>query len=189
MSPGGWTALAGVCGVVLALVAAAVAGWQVKEGRRLRLEQAQPYVAVYAEPSAAASWVFDIVVKNFGRTPATDIRLTIDPEVTRAGRAEGVGEVIKLPEVIPTLVPGQEWRTLWDSQIDRRDSGLPSSHLAQVRFRDAIGKHEFSFKFGLDWDAVTFRDVVDVRGLHDAAKALQEINGTLKGWKAPERSS
>lgn len=101
----------------------------------------------------------------------------------RAANKPGVSEVVELPEVIPTLVPGQEWRTLWDTQIARKDSELPSRHSASLRFRDAHGKREYSFEFGLDWDSAARRDVVDVHGLHDAAKALRGIDGTLKAWK------
>jgi hypothetical protein len=128
------------------------------------------------------SWrVFDLVIKNFGRTPATDIWVTFEPELRRA--ASGEGELIELPEVIHVLVPGQEWRTLWDSQIDRRETELPSHHVATVTFRDSEGKRGFSSEFGLDWDVVARRDVVDVQGIPEAAKALAAISATLKSWR------
>jgi hypothetical protein len=66
MSAEGWTALAGVCGVLLALGAAIVGGWQLQEARRLRIEQAQPYIAVYADPSPAGSWVFEELWSHTG---------------------------------------------------------------------------------------------------------------------------
>jgi hypothetical protein len=177
MSAGGWTALAGVVGVLLALGAAIVGGWQLQEARRLRIEQAQPYIAVYADPSPAGSWVFDLVVKNFGRTPATNVRVQIQPELKRAAYGD---ETVALPAVIPTLVPGQEWRTFWDTQLARKDSSLPSSYVVEARFSDATGKPEYCLRFELDWEASTHRDVVDVASFHDAAKALQEISSTLK---------
>jgi hypothetical protein len=116
------------------------------------------------------------------RTPATDVRVMIEPELRRAA-SEGVGELIKMPEVIHVLVPGQEWRTLWDSQIDRNETDLPSHHVATVTFRDSDGKRSFTADFGLDWDVVSRRDVVEVRGLHDAATALRAIGETLKRWR------
>jgi hypothetical protein len=94
MSAEGWTALAGVCGVLLALGAAIVGGWQLQEARRLRIEQAQPYIAVYADPSPAGSWVFDLVIKNFGRTPATNVRVQIQPDLKRAAYDD---ETVTLP--------------------------------------------------------------------------------------------
>jgi hypothetical protein len=177
MSAGGWTALAGVCGVLLALGAAVVGGWQLKEARRLRIEQAQPYIAVYADASPAGSWVFDLVIKNFGRTPATNIRVRIEPTLQRTAPGD---KTVALPAVIPTLVPGQEWRTFWDTQLARQDSSLPSSYAVEARFSDATGKREYRLGFELDWEATTHRDVVDVATLHDAAKALQDIRELLK---------
>jgi hypothetical protein len=157
--------------------AAVVGGWQLKEARRLRIELAQPYVAVYADPSPASSSVFDLVIKNLGRTSATSVRVKIEPALGRAAYGE---EVVELPQVIPTLVPGQEWRTFWDTQMARKDSSLPTRHAVKVRFSDATGKPTYCFRFELDWDASTHRDVVDVSSLHDAAKALQDIRAILK---------
>jgi hypothetical protein len=126
--------------------------------------------------------VFDLVIKTYGRTPATDVRVVIESELRRAA-SEGVGELIKMPEVIHVLVRGQEWRTLWDSQIDRNETDLPSHHVAKGTFRDSDGKRSFSADCGLDWDVVSRRDVVEVRGLHDAATALRAISETLKRWR------
>jgi hypothetical protein len=162
---------------MLAFVAAIVGGWELKEARDLRIEQAQPYVAVYADVSPASSAVFDLVVKNFGRTPATNIRVQIKPALGRAAYGD---ELVELPPVIPTLVPGQEWRTFWDTQMARKDSPLPNSYAVEVRFSDAKGRRDFGLQFELDWHASTHRDVVDVASFHDAAKALQEIRTTLK---------
>jgi len=177
MSAGGWTALAGVCGVLLALGAALVGGWQLAEARRLRIEQAQPYVAVYADVSPASSAVFDLVIKNFGRTPATSVCVQVKPALGRAAYGD---ELVELPPVIPTLVPGQEWRTFWDTQMARKDSSLPNNYAVEVRFSDATGKPAFCLQFELDWHASTHRDVVDVSSSHDAAKALQDIRTILK---------
>jgi hypothetical protein len=149
-----------------------VGSWQLQEARRLRIEQVQPYIAAYADPSPAGSWVFDLVIKNFGRTPATNVRVQILPDLKRAAYDD---ETVTLPAMIPTLVPGQEWRTFWDTQLARKDSSLPSSYVVEARFSDTAGKSEYCLRFELDWDASTHRDVVDVASFHDAAKALQEI--------------
>jgi hypothetical protein len=162
---------------MLAFGAAVVGGWQLKEARNLRIEQAQPYVAVYADVSPASSSVFDLVIKNFGRTPAANVRVKVKPALSRAAYGD---ELVGLPSIIPTLVPGQEWRTFWDTQMARKDSPLPNSYAVEVRFSDVTGRPDFCLQFELDWHVSTHRDVVDVSSLHDAAKALQEIRTTLK---------
>jgi hypothetical protein len=130
-----------------------------------------------ADVSPASSTVFDLVIKNFGRTPATNVRVQIKPALGRAAYGD---ELVELPRAIPTLVPGQEWRTFWDTQMARKDSSLPNSYAVEVRFSDASGRPDFCLPFELDWHASTHRDVVDVSSFHDAAKALQEIRTILK---------
>ena len=65
-----WSALAGWSTAVVALIAGGVAVGQLGEARQLRLEQAQPYVVAYMEPSAASTYFMDLVVRNFGTTAA-----------------------------------------------------------------------------------------------------------------------
>jgi hypothetical protein len=181
MSASTWSALAAWAGVALASFAGAVAYRQLGEARRLRAEQAQPYVVIFTELSAAGSWVIDLVVKNLGSTAATNVRVRIDPPAERAAGGQGISEV-QIPDPIPVLVPGQEWRTLWDTGIARADSGLPDRHMATVAYDDAHGRKSFEFAFVLDWATIKARDVVTVYGTHQAAEALREIRSTLARW-------
>ncbi|SRR6266487_406524 len=167
--------------LVVAIVAALAAFRQVREARTLRQEQAQPYVAVFMEPSAATVQIIDLVVRNFGTTAAHDVRLTITPRVQRSVEGGGV-EDVWLPDRLPTLVPGQEWRTMWDSGRYRPQSELPDQHDARVSFRDSRGQ-ALSASYQLDWGAFKGRRWVVTYGIHDAAKALREIDKTMKKWR------
>jgi hypothetical protein len=172
-----WAAAAAWLTALVAVGAAAVAFVQLGEARRLRVEQAAPYVVVTMEPSPAAQWVIDLVIRNLGATAATDVELAITPPIERAAGERGA---VLLPETIPVLVPGQEYRTLWDTAIARKDSGLPDRYEATVTFKDSHGKAAEPLRFVLDWSPLWLRDVVTVYTEHDAAKALREINKTLK---------
>jgi hypothetical protein len=179
MSATEWSALAAWAGVLLASVAGVVAMSQLREARRLRRAQAQPYVVAFLDHSETGPWVVDLVIKNFGTTAATDVRLTIEPAAERAAGERGP---VVLPETIPTLVPGQAWRTLWDTTMARAGSELPSRHAAEVTFRDSEGK-ELIYGFVLDWEPLMQRDVVTVYGAHHAAEALRDIRAEVKHWK------
>ena len=175
-------AAAGALGtLIVAVVAARAAFRQVAEARELRQEQAQPCVAVYMEPSAATPEIVDLVIRNFGATAAHEVRLSIAPTLQRSVQGGG-SEEVWLPELLPTLVPGQEWRTMWDLGRNRKDSGLPDKHSAKVDFKDA---HErpFSLNFELDWGAYKGRQWVVTYGIHDAAKALREIDKRTSKWQ------
>lgn len=180
-----WSAAAAGLTAIVAVIAGAVAIGQLGEARHLRVEQAAPYVVVVMEPSPAAQWVIDLVIRNLGATAATEVRVSIDPPIRRTAppSRQGEPELVTLPNAIPVLVPGQEYRTLWDTAIARKDSGLPDRHDAVVTFKDSRGNSAEPLPFVLDWSPLWLRDVVTVYTEHDAAKALREINGTLKAAK------
>jgi hypothetical protein len=90
-----------------------------------------------------------------------------------------IGE-LRLPDALPTLAPGQEWRTVWDSQLDRaqlggaiewRYDGAVSYHDRPTpRGRRRRGGHQFETKFVLDWDALQPVQRVELLTDHDLAK-------------------
>ena len=182
LTPDAWTSLATWTGVLVATAAATAAvvvgRRQLDEAQRLRNEQAQPYVVVFADDSGGDPRHIDLVIKNFGQTAATDIRVTFSEPLHSAVLEEQ--SPIKVPEVIPVLVPGQEWRTFWDFTPRRDASDLPRRYDAEVRFKDARGKQEFDYQFVFDWQALIDRGFIDIRTLHDAARALDEISKTLQ---------
>ena len=168
-----WSAIAAWAGVAIALGAVVVAGLlansQLGEARRLRQEQALPYVAVFADESAADWTAIDLVIKNFGKTAAKDVRVSIDPAPQRA---VGGTEDVWMPTSIPVLVPGQEWRTFWDATQARLKSNLPDHCTVEVEFSDSRGKRLDPLTFDLDWQPLTQRGMVVAYRMHHAAKAL-----------------
>jgi hypothetical protein len=181
VSPEKWSAVAAGGTFLVALIASFVAARQLGEARRLRKAQGAPYVVVYMDRSPAASWIVDLVVKNFGTTAATDVQLEIEPTPRRSAGAS-IRDV-PLPGCIPVLVPGQEWRTLWDSGLSRHDSDLEKRHEAVVTFVDSEGQRSRPYRFTLDWDQIYGREMAEEYTVHDAAKALREISKTVAAWK------
>jgi hypothetical protein len=155
-----------------------VARSQLGEARRLRREQAQPYVVVFMDHSAADPQLLDLVVRNFGTTAATDVVLRIEPKPQRASASPEGYRDVWLPDRIPTLVPAQEWRQLWDFSPRRGETDLPERHEAVVTFKDSQGK-EHRFEYLLDWGATRSRMYVTTYGVHHGVKALREISDTL----------
>jgi len=176
-----WTALAAWVTAAIAFVAGCVALIQLREARRLRLEQAQPYVAVFMESSGSVDERFiDLVIRNFRKTAALNVQVDIDPVPQRVGG--GGIEDVWMPADVPVLVPGQEWRTLWDFAPRRVGAGVTARHSATVEFEDTQGRR-YRFNYVLDWDASQKRMFVTTYGVHDAAKALREIDTKLGRWQ------
>jgi hypothetical protein len=183
VTPDAWTAIATWAAVCVAAGAATVAIRQLAEARELRREQAQPYVAVFAEPTAAGPTTIDLVIKNFGKTAATDVRVTFKDALESAALRPEYSP-ITVPEAIPVLVPGQEWRTFWDTTQARAPaSELPTRYTAEVRFKDSRGAEIHPYKFEIDWRTLVDRGFVTVYTEHHAAQAMREISQLLSSWK------
>lgn len=186
-TPDQWSSSAEVTTAIVALVAAFVALRQLREAQTLRQqqeraalalrrEQAQPYVAVFMEPLTAVDRKFQqLVVKNFGETAAFAICLESEPTMVREW--QGQPQEVPLPE-IPTLVPGQEWRVLWDFFPNRHNAGLPDRHEVTVRFADSLGEN-FTLSYTLDWGVN--RDLLSVTtfGIHHGVQELKKIRERL----------
>jgi hypothetical protein len=183
VTPDAWTAMATWAAVCTAGIAATVAFRQLAEARQLRREQAQPYVAVFAEPTAAGPTTIDLVIKNFGTTAATDVRVRFsEPLESAALRPDH--SPISVPESIPVLVPGQEWRTFWDTTHARDPaSDLPMRYTAEVAFKDSRGVDVHPYIFEIDWRTLVDRGFVTIYNEHDAATALRDISRVLSSWK------
>src|SRR4051812_12605673 len=75
--PETWTAIAAWATAGVAGAAGFLALRQLAEARRLRLEQAQPYVAVYMDERREVDERFhDLVIANFGKTAAFNVEVT-----------------------------------------------------------------------------------------------------------------
>ena len=185
-----WSAVAAWLTALVAVVAGIVAIGQLGEARRLRREQAAPYVVAYMEVSAAADSIIDVVVKNLGQTAATDVRVTFEPPLTRAATTEKgePAEPVELPDSLPVLVPGQEHRTFWDTAIGRHGRDLPDRHEATIIFHDpTTGERTKPFRFVLDWGPLWSRQSVTVYGMHHAATALRAIQKDVHSWREGPR--
>lgn len=186
LAPDAWTASATWAAVVVALVAVVVGRRQLQEARTLRKEQAQPYVTVFAEDSGSDPRLIDLVIKNFGKTAATDVRVVFSPPPDSALWRENPALAFMVPDVIPVLVPGQEWRTLWDFTPDRQAAkDLSDQYTATVTFNDSKGNPvDAEYRFVIDWRMLINRGFAKVYNMHDAAEALREISMVLRDVKA-----
>ncbi|HEU4361746.1 MAG TPA: hypothetical protein VFR27_09570 [Mycobacterium sp.] len=126
--PDTWLAIAAWATLAVGVLALVYLGRQLRYNRRLTAEQVRPHVAVFMEPHAADWHVIELVVRNFGKTSAYDVEFAFNepPTVARYETAsDGYADLValQLPDELPVLAPDQEWRTVWDSAIDRAELG------------------------------------------------------------------
>lgn len=184
-----WGALAAWATVLIALVAGWIAYQQVTEARKTREKVAQPDVVVYVEHNENDWQHIDLVIKNFGQTPAYNVIPTLPSlkcvPFTNPVTGEEITEVI-VPEWIAVLAPGQEWRTVWDYGEDmvNYEGELPSNFVGSVEFDDEPipPKKGFSQPVSLDtrmfWNAIR----VSTEKSKSSEKALYKIADTLSTY-------
>lgn len=183
LSAGMWTALAAWLAVVVGIVALIYAWRHYRRGQRQAAELMQPNVAMFMEPAASDWHLVELVVKNFGRTPAYGIRFDFANPPTVA-KYENVYDdryvdvvPLNLPAEIPYLAPGQEWRIVWDSALDRRELGeaIASRFDGTVSYYDKPGadkKKRARFKTSavLDWSTLHPVERLELLTTHDLAR-------------------
>lgn len=188
LSADAWTAIAAwvTAGI---LAATAVFVWrQLKEGIRLRQEQSRPWVIVdfdYPE-----SWLIDLTIQNAGRTAAKDVKFQFEPELKRTfdekpHRKEAGKEFSKtalIRDGLSTLPPGKTIRTLFDSSIDRKESGLPDKYTVTITYTDSTGRKMPPDTYILDLSPMWGMEFLDRKGIHHAAIALKDIHKEVKKW-------
>jgi hypothetical protein len=183
-----WLVWAAWAAIALGIVALVFTNHQIARNRRLAAEQTRPHVGMLMEPHAADWHVIELVVRNFGRTAAYDIRFSFASPPTVAeyeNSSDGYAEIVelKLPRELPVLAPGQEWRMVWDSALDRAEigGGIESRFTGSVIYHDRPDKPR-GWRFWererkplettvvLDWDALPPVQRIELMTTHDLAK-------------------
>jgi hypothetical protein len=144
LSSSAWTALAAWLAVFITVAALVYAWRQFQRTKHENEDLARPNVAMFMEPSPSDWHLIELVVKNFGQKPAFGIKFEFatPPTVPRYEGTDSDNYVdvipLKLPAEIPYLAPGQEWRTVWDSALDRKHLGesIGSRFAGAVTFYD-----------------------------------------------------
>lgn len=90
-------------------------------------------------------------------------------------------------EGIPTLAPGKEMRTLFDTFIQREQVGLEDEYRFVIRYSDDRENREFEEELVLDIGL--YRNVLTVarHGVHHVDKTLDKILKEIKKWRAGSR--
>jgi len=183
-----WIAWAAWAAIALAIVTLVFTNHQINRNRRVAAEQTRPHVGVLMEPHAADWHVIELVVKNFGQTAAYNIEFSFANPPTVAeyeNAADGYADVVplQLPGELPVLAPGQEWRMVWDSALDRAEIGsvIESRFAGTVIYYDSPetprgwrfwerDRRALRTDVVLDWDALPPVQRIELMTTHDLAK-------------------
>ncbi|MGZ6778516.1 MAG: hypothetical protein ACXVGO_05935 [Mycobacterium sp.] len=199
LSPGAWTAMAAWLAVCVTIAALVYAWRQFQKAKHESEDIARPNVAMYMEPSASDWHLVELVVKNFGQKPAYGVQLEFasPPTVARYESADADNYVdivpLKLPAEIPYLAPSQEWRTVWDSALDRKQLGesIGSRFAGAVTFYDQpksarqgkakTKRQPYRTPAVLDWATLHPVERLELLTNHDLARQEKQKLELLRG--------
>lgn len=197
-APEVWSAIGTWVTAVIAIVAAAFAWSQVKVARETREEQAQPNVVLYTEPNEADWHILEIVIKNFGSTPAYNVRIAITPALQATPNLYSDDKIVEVPvpSRIPILVPGQAFKTIWDVATERHDHMLDLQrklgkaqislldyynqiperrHTAKVTYTDIKRVKIYETEAELNFDMLDGTTQIDVNTVHNLTKEVEKL--------------
>ncbi|WP_174534325.1 hypothetical protein [Micromonospora chalcea] len=174
----------------VAIAAAVFAYQQVKHARRLREDQAQPFVVVSLKPSPVWANAINLVVENIGNTLARDVLLSFDRPIESKARTGDINESTLLKEGVRVMPPGMKFETLFDLSHVRKDSGLPMQYVARASFfgpRSSGRAKRETLEFVLDMNVFYGLEGFRESGLHEAARSLRDIRKIMAGWTRRQR--
>jgi hypothetical protein len=180
--PEDWSALGTMTTAVVAVVAGVVASRQVREARRLREAQSQPFVYVDIQLSQTHFTVLYLVIENTGTTLARDVHFSFTPALaTSLTDSELIGGSL-LREGIAVLPPRRRIEIVFDYAMQRDAATLPTRYEAVVSFKDSFGKEQEPLTYSVDFGYIYETEYIRERTINDAATALDDISKTVKGW-------
>jgi hypothetical protein len=199
VSSGAWTALAAWLALCVTIAALVYAWRQFQSARHQTEDISQPNVAMFMEPNATDWHLVELVVKNFGQKPAYGVKFEFATPPTRpryeSADADNYVDIVplKLPAEIPYLAPTQEWRTVWDSALDRKQLGesIGSRFAGAVTFYDQPNssrqgktkqkRHQFRTPAVLDWSTLHPVERLELLTSHDLARQEKQKLELLRG--------
>jgi hypothetical protein len=177
------TAWAAWATVAVYVVLGIFAWIQVLQARRLREEQARPFVIVDFEPG----FLVYLTVENIGRTMARDVSIRFDKplESTLTGPRE-IDESPLLRKPIPTLPPGRKIRVLFDQYAARLEAKLPLTYDVTLRYKGPLGKKAWEHPYRLDL-GIYLGSQGPPKGLPELVTEVENIRKELQKWRGGTR--
>ncbi len=133
--------------VLIGLATAIFGVIQMLHARGLRVEQTRPYV--FVSMREVKHGIVELYVKNIGSTAAQNITYeSVPPLDSMSDPSE-----FYVFDKIPTLVPGEEWSTLWETRASMRSQqSAVQTYTVTLNYEDQSKRpRTYSGRFVLDW--------------------------------------
>ena len=144
-----------------------------------RDQQIAPYVVVFFDHQTDSP-IFDLVIKNTGRTSARDVEVTFEPPLQTSLKNYDIEQLAFIHQVIPTLPPEYEIRASVDV-IDNalKSVTLPKQYRVKVTYSGGIKAEKREAEYILDLNIFNGILETHTRSLTDLTKAVEKISDKL----------
>lgn len=144
-----------------------------------RDQQIAPYVVVFFD-NQTDSPIFDLVIKNTGRTAARNVEIAFDPPLQTSLKNYKIEQLAFIHQVIPTLPPEYEIRASVDVIKNVLNSEtLPKLYHVKVSYLGGIKSSPREAEYILDLKVFNGILETHTRSLTDLTKAVEKISGTF----------
>lgn len=144
-----------------------------------RDQQIAPYVVVFFDHQTDSP-IFDLVIKNTGRTAARDVEIVFDPQLQTSLKNYDIEQLAFIHQVIPTLPPEYEIRASVDV-IDNalKSEVLPKQYRVKVTYSGGIKADQRVAEYILDLNI--FKGILEThtRSMTDLTKAVENISDKI----------
>jgi hypothetical protein len=157
----------------LAIAVAAIIGlFQLREARKLRLDQVRPFVVVNFSPSV----LIKFEVSNIGPVPAKHVKISTEPELDGKDDLFHPSLISVLNDGLPVLMPRQTLKFNFDQSSNRFNSKPPkvNRYEVKVNYWDIDLKREFNDRYVLDLGSFEGVSIVP-EGIESVASTLDHI--------------
>ena len=144
-----------------------------------RDQQIAPYVVVFFDHQTDSP-IFDLGIKNTGRTAARDVEVTFEPPLQTSLKNYDIEQLAFIHQVIPTLPPEYEIRASVDV-IDNalKSVTLPKQYRVKVTYSGGIKAEKREAEYILDLNIFNGILETHTRSLTDLTKAVEKISDKL----------
>ncbi|NNM44591.1 hypothetical protein [Knoellia koreensis] len=186
-TPEQYSAFWSAVGALATLAAAVVAIMTLLALRRDSQDRTRPVMGAYLQAHPLSHGTSELVVTNYGPTPARDVRVIFDPPLPKLEGAEARGKITpflekRYDQVIPTVAPGMKLINVYTVMGDQNDEPVPNSFTISFSYTDMRGRTRYKDAYPLSVETLrnsTSTSPSDKPGGSDipkrTAKALEAI--------------
>ena len=145
-----------------------------------RDQQIAPYVVAFFDHQTDSP-IFDLVIKNTGRTAARDVEIVFSPPLQTSLKNYDIENLAFIHQIIPTLPPEYEIRAAVD-MIENvlKSETLPRQYRVKITYTGGIKPNQREAECILDLNI--FRGILEThtRSMTDLTKAVEKISDKIE---------